>query len=102
MTDSRVVEDVVVDAIDDSRDINDVEDREIATIKPYAAHTAVNAMLKANGFDQKIPPQMMYNYKASQYCPFVVVDGEFTVESFKKWLEKYIDKKIAKRAAEAK
>lgn len=101
MTIENVVDEAIVDAIDDSRNIEDTE-MVIATIKPYAAHVVVNNMLKSNGFDQKIPPQMMYNYKASQYCPFVVVDGEFTVESFKKWLEKYIDKKIAKRAAEAK
>lgn len=89
---------VIVDAIDDTRNNRDVE---ISTITPYAAHTAVNAMLKINGFDNRIPPQMMYNYRTSKYCPFEVTsNGEFTTESFKKWLSKYINKKIAKRDSE--
>lgn len=68
---------------------------------PYAAAKLVNEALRENNIDKTIPAQMMYNYTTAKIRqgkkPLIEVneDGKINVESFTKWLSRYIEKQVA-------
>jgi hypothetical protein len=61
---------------------------------PYAASKIVNATLKTEGLDKKVPPQMIYSYVSKGYIKSVDVDGKkrVTEETLQEWLVKYVAK----------
>jgi hypothetical protein len=70
---------------------------------PYQGHLAVNQMLEAAGVEKKIPPQMMYTYRAQErFASTIGADGryELDTESFIEWASSYVAK--AKKLQDAK
>jgi hypothetical protein len=67
----------------------------MTSISPYKCATVVNALLKADGIDKKLPPQMFYTYVNKGY---IVSDTnaagkkEVKLEDLQKWYDKYSQK----------
>jgi hypothetical protein len=69
-----------------------------ATLTPYACAKIVNDELKKDGFDKKLPPQMIYTYVRKAYIPSTMVDGKRKVDlvDLQKWYKGYVEKQKAK------
>lgn len=61
---------------------------------PYRAAQIANALLKNEGIEKEIKPQMMYNYRKNNIIK-CDANGEFNEESFGAWLTRYIEKQNA-------
>ena len=65
-------------------------------VTPYAAAKIVNALLEKDGFDSKIPPQMMYNYikpNKSGVVKIASTDGLIDLDDLTTWYNEYSEKK---------
>jgi hypothetical protein len=66
-----------------------------ANLTPYAAAKVTNIVLKAEGLDKQIKPQMLYTYAKNNVISTTSDDkGKifFVGDSFKEWLDKYVEK----------
>jgi hypothetical protein len=67
---------------------------------PYQAHRAVNALLASAGVAKKIPPQMMYRYRADERFKSETdpETGKWVVdlESFTAWALPYVERTVAR------
>lgn len=62
-------------------------------LTPYAAAKVTNIVLKAEGLENKVTPQMLYTY--AKKGTIATVDGAtkvtFDGNAFKAWLDKYVE-----------
>jgi len=68
---------------------------ELSNLTPYEAAKVTNYVLKSNGLDAEVKPQMMYNYARKNIIENVRDENDkiyFVGESFKTWLDKYVTK----------
>jgi protein-L-isoaspartate O-methyltransferase len=67
------------------------------TTTGYKYTGEINAILVTAGL-KKIPAQMVYQYLAKGYIPFVDVDGQRLVDLARadEWLERYLNRRVEK------
>lgn len=66
----------------------------------YRFTKRINECLEAENL-KAIPPQMVYQYLSKGWIPFADVDGQRLVdeEAAEEWLDKYLEKRLAKAQA---
>jgi hypothetical protein len=66
-----------------------------ANLTPYAAAKVTNIVLKSEGLDKEIKPQMLYTYAKKNVIATTKDDkGKvyFVGDAFKSWMDKYVEK----------
>lgn len=58
------------------------------SLTPYSCAKIVNNLLKEEGIEKILPPQMFYTYVKKGYIPST--QGRVAPEDLAKWCEKYI------------
>lgn len=78
----------------------------MSQVTPYAASQIVNVVLAENDI-APIPPQMMYNYTTARVragkVPLIPIgeDNKIDTSDLEVWVTKYVEKKMAARAAKS-